>query len=555
MLDIKKLIKYEYIPNELPPSFNSDLLSEHIEKIIEKLNYEKVKPSKPLIFNGFKTVSSRRRFAIPNPHQYINAAKTLVENQTELFEIFNKTSNSLTAPSNQSTSYAKAYDRKVTNFSEVKKEVKKLYKDNLFGLKLDIQFFFDSIYTHSISWAIHGKKLSKSNTKNFELLGNKIDASIQLLNDLQTNGILVGNAVSRIVSEILLCSVDYEIKKRDIKIDYLRYVDDYFIFTKDRAQIESIISIFREELDKYELVLNENKIEIIESPFVYGKSWVEEIKIYSSINIEKLLEKSIIEYHKYKDISIIKYVLKIIRTNTFTKDEWDSIEPILFNLLIKFPILTKNLVIILKNNFSFVRKTQLKRILYSVIDIHLHLRSDEEIIWIIWMFKSLGLSMSIGYIKKILRSENWIAIIILLDILSERKNEIGIKRELSKFREKFKEEYFAGNAEENMNSEVWLLAYEIDFHKWLNTGGNKNEQFVEARKSPFFKELKSKNISFYDSNYQYELISQGILQNNTYVTRKELINILNELEKDQELTDEEIEEIIISSIDIDENDY
>ncbi|EMC2392659.1 hypothetical protein VB882_002544, partial [Enterococcus faecalis] len=45
------------------------------------------------------------------------------------------------------------------------------------------------------------------------------------------------------------------------------------------------------------------------------------------------------------------------------------------------------------------------------------------------------------------------------------------------------------------------------------------------------------------------------LQNNTYVTRKELINILNELEKDQELTDEEIEEIIISSIDIDENDY
>ncbi|EGO9347541.1 hypothetical protein DSH62_15280, partial [Enterococcus faecalis] len=147
--------------------------------------------------------------------------------QTELFEIFNKTSNSLTAPSNQSTSYGKAYDRKVTNFSEVKKEVKKLYKDNLFGLKLDIQFFFDSIYTHSISWAIHSKKLSKSNIKNFELLGNKIDASIQLLNDLQTNGILVGNAVSRIVSEILLCSVDYEIRKRDIKIDYLRYVDDY----------------------------------------------------------------------------------------------------------------------------------------------------------------------------------------------------------------------------------------------------------------------------------------------------------------------------------------
>lgn len=38
-----------------------------------------------------------------------------------------------------------------------------------------------------------------------------------------------------------------------------------------------------------------------------------------------------------------------------------------------------------------------------------------------------------------------------------------------------------------MNSEVWLIAYEIDFHRWLNTGGNENEKFVEARKSPFLK--------------------------------------------------------------------
>ncbi|WP_217809925.1 hypothetical protein, partial [Enterococcus sp. 3C7_DIV0644] len=146
------------------------------------------------------------------------------------------------------------------------------------------------------------------------------------------------------------------------------------------------------------------------------------------------------------------------------------------------------------------------------------------------MFKSLGLSMSIDYIKKILRSENWIAIIILLDILAERKKEIGIKRELSKFREKFKEEYFVGDAEENMNSEVWLIAYEIDFHRWLNTGGNENEKFVEARKSPFFKELRKRNISFYDSNYQYEIIAQGILQNNNThldVYKRQLSRLLN----------------------------
>lgn len=563
MFEIDNLLRYEYIPEELPPCFNSDLFADKSEKFFSQINLKKIPTSIPVTFQGFKTITSRRRFSIPNPHQYLSIVKILVDNEDKFKDIFEQTNKSLTAPIKANKSKDKAYTRRIINFSDSKEEIKKLYKDNLYGLKIDIQTFFDSIYTHSIAWAIHGKKEAKINKGNKEMFGNQLDSALMLLNSSQTNGILVGNAVSRIISEIILCRIDNNIEKEKLDIDYLRYVDDYYIFTKDRSKIDSIISIFREELDKYELVINENKIEVLESPFIYGKPWVEQMKIYASVNPEKLLEKSIIEFHKYNDISIIKYALKILRTTSFTREEWKSIEPIIFNLLMKFPILFKNIIIILKNNYQNVNKVLLKKILYSIIDIHIPLRSDEEIIWVVWVFKVLNIPISINYMKKILNTENWLAIIILLDIASKRKTEKGIRKILDNFRNKLKENYFPNGldsdrenySEDNMYTEIWMLAYEIDYNKWLNKSGTGN-QFLEARKNQFFKLLRKNKISFYDSKYEYELVPENLFNNNTYVTRRELFKILEKVdENNSSLDDEEMRDIVLSQIYEDDSIY
>lgn len=559
MFEIENLLRYEYIPEELPPCFNSDLFADKFEILISEINTKKTPTSIPVTFQGFKNITSRRRFSIPNPHQYLNIVKLLIDNEDKLKIIFEQTNKSLTAPIKADKTINKAYSRRIIKFSDSKVEVKKLYKNNLYGLKIDIQTFFDSIYTHSIAWAIHGKKEAKINKGNKGMFGNQLDSALMLLNSSQTNGILVGNAVSRIISEIILCKIDNNIEKKKLDIDYLRYVDDYYIFTKDRSEIDSIISTFREELDNYELVINENKIEVLESPFIYGNSWVEQMKLYASVNPEKLLEKSIIEFHKYNDISIIKYALKILRTTSFTREEWKSIEPIIFNLLLKFPILLKSIIIILKNNYQNVNKVLLKKILYSIIDIHIPLRSEEEIIWVIWAFKVLNISMSTNYIRKILKTENWLAIIILLDITSKRKNEKGIRKILDNFRSKLKESYFPhyleNYSENNMYTEIWMLAYEIDYNKWLNKPGAGN-QFLEARKNQFFKLLKKNKISFYDTEYDYELIPENLFNNNTYVTRRELFKILEKIdENNSALDDEEMIEIILSQMHADESTY
>ena len=127
---------------------------------------------------------------------------------------------------------------------------------------------------------LHSKKVAKQKRKDDSLTGNKIDKCFSAMNHDQTNGILIGNAISRIFSEIILCSVDKKIQDKFKNIMIARYVMITIYIIKDAAQIQNIISFISNELGEYELILNENKMRIYESPFTFSKHWIEEIKLF-----------------------------------------------------------------------------------------------------------------------------------------------------------------------------------------------------------------------------------------------------------------------------------
>src|SRR5471030_117894 len=77
-------------------------------------------------------------------------------------------------------------------------------------VRTDITNFYGSIYTHSISWALHAQSVARKD-KVFALLGNKLDKLMQYYNDTKTNGISVGSALSDLIAEIILASVDKSI--------------------------------------------------------------------------------------------------------------------------------------------------------------------------------------------------------------------------------------------------------------------------------------------------------------------------------------------------------
>ena len=55
--------------------------------------------------------------------------------------------------------------------------------------KTDIVNCYSEIYTHSIVWALHTKKVAKEERNDKKLLGNNIDKHLQAMSNGQTNGI------------------------------------------------------------------------------------------------------------------------------------------------------------------------------------------------------------------------------------------------------------------------------------------------------------------------------------------------------------------------------
>lgn len=80
-------------------------------------------------------------------------------------------------------------------------------------LKFDISKCFDSIYTHSLVWAILGKSIVKDHvSKSQSTFAGKFDKFMQSINYGETNGILIGPEFSRIFAELIFQKIDQTVE-------------------------------------------------------------------------------------------------------------------------------------------------------------------------------------------------------------------------------------------------------------------------------------------------------------------------------------------------------
>ena len=153
------------------------------------------------------------------------------------------------------------------------------YKYN-YIVKADIKNFYPSIYTHSIAWALHGKKNIKkpSNMHNFKLIGNRLDKLFQNANDGCTNGVPIGPVVSDITAEIIASAIDIEltklINKANIECEMIRFKDDYRILVKSESDGKTAIKFLQSALKEYNLELNDEKTKISMLPDGLFREWV-----------------------------------------------------------------------------------------------------------------------------------------------------------------------------------------------------------------------------------------------------------------------------------------
>lgn len=165
---------------------------------------------------------------------------------------------------------------------------------------LDIARCFDSIYTHSITWALKTKSHSKNISKVKNTFGSIFDTLMQRANYNETAGIIIGPEISRIFSEIIFQRIDRNILQdleqkgysNNIHYTIRRYVDDIYVFSISDDVSKAVAKSVEANLKAYKLNLNIGKTIKASRPFITDKSKALQ---QAKNSLQKLFDKLISE--------------------------------------------------------------------------------------------------------------------------------------------------------------------------------------------------------------------------------------------------------------------
>ena len=145
---------------------------------------------------------------------------------------------------------------------------------------LDVSKCFDSIYTHSLSWAVKDKSFTKANVAISSTFAQEFDEIIRHGNHNETNGIPIDPETSRIFAEIIFQEIDRRTihclselgEEFGVHYTFRRYVDDVFIFTRDEKTGRKVYAAYSDVLIGFNLHANTSKSHVILRPFLTSKS-------------------------------------------------------------------------------------------------------------------------------------------------------------------------------------------------------------------------------------------------------------------------------------------
>lgn len=330
------LLRYNYLPigkkyqDDIPSKVFSteDFIPEVADEMIAK--YKHTKRDK-----GFDQIEYRttrfnnvtRLIQIPHPLPYARLCKCISENwdRDQLIRICSNR-NSLLKPAKHDN--GRLIMGEYENLEQISIMDGEKFSDLIFKLensigkfyrvKADISSFFPSIYTHSISWALVGKKKAKKSKRGSNEWYDKLDEAQRDLKRQESQGVPVGPATSNIISEIILYKVDKALRKNGY-CQFTRYVDDYEFYCKTREQADNFILVLEQELQKFLLNLNPKKVSIEELPLGFQDQWVitlrnslPSIRRPSPREIMNYLDSSVDLQKRNPEGSVLKYAARAL---------------------------------------------------------------------------------------------------------------------------------------------------------------------------------------------------------------------------------------------------
>lgn len=356
----------------------------------------------------------------------------------------------------------------------------KICDGKYYHLGVDITNFFNSIYTHTISWDL--------NNEANKIIFDNLDILNRTLNGNETKGIVIGPYTSSLFSELILSKVDRKIiqecKNKDMS--FVRFCDDYDFYSDSKESLENDTRLLiSENLSNYKLDLNMNKIKLEEFPFI-------SLNTIQNKSIFLLMKR--IEENAYEDklefiedvmneinnslkmkYSNCKYLLKIltskIKKKVITKEYFDEntaeiLLDFLINMMFKQNMISPDAFNLIVEIFNLMELDKDRIIIKWIKKRNSRISHIKEItdIWLSYLIIKLKIcnNESTTYIFDIMNKSDLCAILSfeyfyknnLLDIYKEKIKEYleNIKNELIK-------RYDCNWKNASYYSKYWLLFY------------------------------------------------------------------------------------------------
>ena len=274
------LLKHESYTNfELPLYFRFEsLLTEVAQKLKRNFSYKKhcnsasnLEKVNYTILNNKDGRYSWRPYELIHPVLYVSLVNEMTRKDSwlEIVTRFQKFASNpriscLSVPVQSLTPETDKAEQIKQWWEKVEQKSIELSLDFEFVVHTDLVDCYASLYTHSIAWALHTKKIAKANKNDMGLIGNVIDLHIRSMRLGQTNGIPQGSVLTDFIAEMVLGYADSKLstsilEEKIEEYQILRFRDDYRIFVNNPQDGEKILKCLSEAMFDLGLKLKPEK--------------------------------------------------------------------------------------------------------------------------------------------------------------------------------------------------------------------------------------------------------------------------------------------------------
>ena len=344
------LLGYGMFSEKLPPVFTSEDFFDYC-----KLNNPKFenKWHSYVQYASMRNINISREIGVPVPMVYRLLCLIIKENWDKIKKHFSD------CTEGQKHNVSRIHIRKMSHSKSLFKMNYENWKidgspesdlliESKYIVHADIAKCFQSIYSHSIPWALVGKSKAKSKKSDRKLWFNQLDHNIALCKNGETHGLLIGPHASNVLSEIILSAVDKELCR---KWHYTRHIDDYTCYVDSMENAQLFLVDLKTELGKFDLLVNDKKTKIIELPTAMTKQWKRQLEhpqqfyrngIFDYKSARAYFDNAIEIFHNNNnDAAILNYAIKSLPFKNMSQQAKLLCIKTIFHLCLLYPYLVQ----------------------------------------------------------------------------------------------------------------------------------------------------------------------------------------------------------------------